>query len=154
MGGVAGPHRFSAMLEHARGGGAVVLIPPTVATALGGLKQMRVFGTLNGLPLRSSTFPYRGLGLYLGVHKATREAAGVAFGDELAFEITRDDSPRVLELPPELDAALAADPELRARFDGLSFSRRRYLADPIADAKRPETRAARLERALAELRGP
>jgi uncharacterized protein YdeI (YjbR/CyaY-like superfamily) len=58
----------------------------------------------------------------------------------------------VLELAPEFEAAVAAEPDLRARFDGLSFSRRRELADPIAQAVKPETRAARIERALDRLR--
>jgi hypothetical protein len=145
-------HRFTAQLEAARAGGAVVLVPPDVATALGGLKQMRVFGTVNGIDYRSSTMPYGGRGLFMGVHKATREAAGVEFGDTVEIEITRDESPRVLELAPELEAAFAAEPALRERFDALSFSRRGELADPIAEAKRPETRAARLEAALARLR--
>jgi hypothetical protein len=148
----SGTHRFKAVLREARGGGAGVLIPTAVAEAMGGRKQFRVVGTLNGVPLRSSTFPYEGEGLWLGVHKATREAAGAGFGDELEFEISRDDAPRVLELAPELEAALAAEPGLRERFDSLSFTRRRELADPIADAKKPETRAARLAKALAVLR--
>ncbi len=70
----------------------------------------------------------------------------------MEFEITRDDAPRVMALPPELEAALAAEPALRDRFEALSFTRRRELADPIAEAKKPETRAARLEKALAALR--
>jgi hypothetical protein len=148
---MAGEHRFRSVVEAARGGGAVALIPPNVTAKLGGLKQMRVTGSLNGTPFRSSTMPYRGA-FYLGVHKATREAAGVSIGDEVELALTRDDSPRVLELAPELEAALNAEPELRARFDGLSFSRRRELAEPIAEAKKPETRAARLEKALGRLR--
>jgi hypothetical protein len=144
--------RFTATLEEARAGGAVVLVSSEVASALGGLKQMRVFGTLNGVDYRSSTMPYGGRGLFMGVHKATRQAAGVEIGDVVEIEITRDDSPRTLDLAPELEAAFAAEPELRARFDGLSFSRRRDLAAPIAEAKRPETRASRLEVALARLR--
>ncbi len=77
------------------------------------------------------------------MHKATREAVGAEFGDALEFEITRDDAPRVLELAPELEAALAAEPALRDRFEALSFTRRRELADPIArgqeagDPRRP-----------------
>ena len=118
--------RFETVLESARGGGAVALIPAEFVKPLGGLKQMRVFGTVNGVAFRSSTMPYRG-GFYLGLHKATRAAAGVAFGDSLEIEITPDDSPRVLALPPE-------------------------LADPIGEAKRPETRARRLEDVLARLR--
>jgi hypothetical protein len=148
----SGTHRFRAVLQEARGGGAGVLIPIDVAEAMGGRKQFRVVGTLNGVPLRSSTFPYEGEGLWLGVHKATREAAGLAFGDEVELSISRDDAPRVLELPPELEAAFAAEPALRDRFDSLSFTRRRELADSIAQAKKPETRAARLEKALAALR--
>ena len=112
---------------------------------------MRVTGSLNGVPMRTSTMPYRGA-FYVGLHKATREAAAVAIGDEVEIELTRDDSPRVLELAPELEAALDAEPELRVRFDALSFSRRRELADPIRDAKKPETRAARLDKALTRLR--
>lgn len=130
----------------------MALIPLNVTAALGGLKQMRVTGTLNGTAFRSSTMPYRGA-FYLGVHRATREAASVEIGDEVEIAITRDDSPRVLELAPELEAAMAAEPQLRSRFEALSFSRRRELADPIREAKRPETRAARLEKALAALRG-
>lgn len=145
-------HRFRTVIEAARGpGAAVALIPPEVTKALGGLRQMRVTGTLNGSPFRSSTMPYRGA-FYLGVHKATRQAAGVDIGDEVELTLIRDDSPRVLELAPELEAALASEPELRARFEALSFSRRRELADPIGEAKRPETRQARLERALGRLR--
>jgi hypothetical protein len=147
---MAEKHSFRTKIEAARGGGAVGLIPADVTKALGGLKQLRVVGTLNGVAYKSSTMPYRG-GFYLGLHKATREAAGVAIGDEVDIEIALDESPRVLELAPELEQALAADPDLRARFDALSFSRRRELADPIRAAVKPETRAARLERALARL---
>ena len=128
------------------------MIPLEVADAMGGRKQFRVVGTFNGVAMKTSTFPYEGEGLWLGVHKATREAAGVVFGDEVELEITRDDAPRTLELAPELEAALAAEPALRDRFDALSFTRRRELADPIAEAKKSETRAARLQKALAILR--
>lgn len=145
-------HRFRSVIEAARGpGSAVARIPPDVTTELGGLKQMRVTGTLNGTPFRSSTMPYRGA-FYLGVHKATREAAGVTIGDQVELTLVRDDSPRTLQLAPELEAAFAAEPQLRDRFDSLSFSRRRELAEPIDEAKKPETRAARLEKALVRLR--
>jgi bifunctional DNA-binding transcriptional regulator/antitoxin component of YhaV-PrlF toxin-antitoxin module len=144
-------HRFRSVIEAARGGGAVARIPQDVTAKLGGLKQMRITGTLNGTPFRSSTMPYRGA-FSLGVHKATREAAGVQIGDEVELTVLRDDSPRVLELAPELEAAFTKEPQLRERFERLSFSRRRELAEPIAEARRPETRAARLEKALLRLR--
>jgi hypothetical protein len=146
-------HRFRGVIEAARGpGAAVILVAPEVATALGGLKQMRVVGSLNGIAFKSNTYPWKGIGLYLGLHKATRQQAGVSVGDEVEIEVARDDRPRVLELAPELEQALDTEPDLRARFDALSFSRRRELADPVSDAVRPETRAARVEKAVARLR--
>jgi hypothetical protein len=149
---VAQTHRFTAELEAARAGGAIVLVPEEVASALGGLKQMRVVGTVNGVLYQSSTMPYGGRGLFMGVHKATRAAASVELGDRVEVEIARDDRPRVLEIPPELEAAFSAEPALRERFEALSFSRRKDLAVPISEAKLPETRAARLEKALSHLR--
>jgi len=112
---------------------------------------MRIIGSANGVAFRSSTMPYRG-GFYLGLHKATREAAGIEFGDPIDIEISRDDSARVLALPEELEAAFRAEPALGERFASLSFSRRRELAEPISEAKRPETRARRLEDAIRNLR--
>ena len=129
------------------------MIPLDIAEAMGGRKQFRVIGTFNGVPLKTSTFPYWGEGLWMGVHKATRVKAGVAFGDEAELEISRDDAPRVVELPPELEAAFAGEPALRDRFEALSFTRRREMAESIAGAKKTETRAARVEKALATLRG-
>ncbi len=148
---MAEEHRFRTMIEPATGGGAAAQVPPDVRDALGGNKQLRVTGTLNGTPFRSSTMPYRGA-FYVGIHRAVREEAGADIGDEVELTLVLDDSPRTLELAPELEAAFVAEPALRERFDGLSFSRRRELAEPIAEAKKPETRAARLEKSLARLR--
>lgn len=145
------PKPFRTVIEAARSSGALAKVPSDVAAELGGNRQMRVNGTLNGLAFHSSTMPYRGA-LYVGLHKATREAAGVGIGEQVELTLVRDESPRVLQLAPELQAALDAEPTLRERFEALAFTRRRELADPIAEAKRPETRAARLEKALARLR--
>jgi uncharacterized protein YdeI (YjbR/CyaY-like superfamily) len=148
--------RFRSRIEAARagtatGGGAAAKIPDELVKPLGGLKQMRMDATLNGIAFKTSTMPYRG-GFYVGVHKAIREQAGVGIGDEVEMQLTRDESPRVLELAPDLEAALATDPELRARFDAMSFTRRKEMSEPIRTAVKPETRAARLEKALETLR--
>ena len=129
-----------------------MLIPEEVATALGGLRQMRVVGSVNGIAYQSSTMPYGGRGLFLGVHKATLAAAGAAFGTRVEVVVSRDDRPRTLELAAELEAAFAAEPALRERFDALSFTRRKEMAVPIGEAKLPATRAARLDKALSQLR--
>jgi hypothetical protein len=113
---------------------------------------MRVVGSVNGIVHESSTMPYGGRGLFMGVHKSTRAAAGVDLGDIVDVIVSRDDRPRVLDLPPELESAFAAEPALRREFEGLAFTRRKELAAPIGEAKLPATRAARLEKALGYLR--
>jgi hypothetical protein len=142
---------FEGVLETARGGGAVVYLPPEVVEALGGMR-VRVSGTLNGVEFASNTMPAGHGEACLGVHKATREAAGVEFGEVVQVELEVDERPREVELPPELTEALAGEPELRAVFDKLSFTHRLEYAKWIGDAKRPETRMRRVNEALERLR--
>jgi hypothetical protein len=110
-----------------------------------------VAGTANGVPFRSRLAVYGGL-TYLGLTKELREAAGIGLGDPVEVELARDDAPREVDLPPALAAALAAAPDARAAFDGLAFTHRKEYAVWIASAKREETRAARVEKAVAMLR--
>ncbi len=149
---MAEKHGFRSIIEQARGPGATVaLVPAEVVPALGGLKQKRFFGWVNGVEFMTATFPYKGE-LYVGVPKAARVAAGLVVGDEAKFEMMLEETPRQVQLAPELQAALEAEPQLAARFEKLSFSRQRELADPVSEAKRPETRAARVDKALTRLR--
>jgi len=54
--------------------------------------------------------------------------------------------PRPLVIPDELAALLDSDPQLRATFEGFGLGRRRELAEYLSEAKRPETRSARVEK--------
>ena len=68
---------------------AVIDIPPNVAMALGGLKQMRVKGVLNGVEFASNTMPAgRGV-LALSVNKKLMDAAGIKVGDNAEVSIER-----------------------------------------------------------------
>jgi hypothetical protein len=118
------------------------------------MHQKRALGWINGVEFTTATFPYKGQGLWVGVPKAARIAAGLEVGDKCTIELTLDETPRAVAIPDELAAAFKAEPELADRFEKLSFSRKRELADPITEAKRPETREARLRKALARLRDP
>ncbi|HSK06411.1 MAG TPA: YdeI/OmpD-associated family protein [Acidimicrobiia bacterium] len=53
-----------------------------------------------------------------------------------------------LEMPVELDAALAASPAARQVFDALSYSHRREHVMYVAEAKKPETRERRAARTI------
>jgi uncharacterized protein YdeI (YjbR/CyaY-like superfamily) len=56
-----------------------------------------------------------------------------------------------IEVPPELAAALAAEPMAQATFETLSRQNRYAILYRLATAKRPETRARRLEQFVAML---
>jgi uncharacterized protein YdeI (YjbR/CyaY-like superfamily) len=90
---------------------------------------------------------------YLGFRREIRDAAGgIGDGDEVEVEIERDDAPREVEVPDALARALAADQDARDVFEGLAFTHRKEYATWIAEAKKEETRARRVERAMAMLR--
>ncbi len=68
--------------ENARGL-AVVDIPDAAVAELGGRRQARVSGTINGSPFTGSTMLVKGGGACVGVSKAALAAAGVAVGDSV-----------------------------------------------------------------------
>lgn len=129
-----------------------MVLPPEVLAGLGGGSRFRVTGSLNGVELNSSTMAMGEGRVCLGVHKATRQAAGVQIGEVVELEIERDDRPRQLDIPDDLSAALADDPVAAAAFDRLSFTNRRESVEWIAGAKRADTRARRLAQTLDRLR--
>ncbi|MEW9555325.1 YdeI/OmpD-associated family protein [Nonomuraea sp. NPDC050783] len=126
-------------------------VPEAVVDALGAGKRPRVIITLNGHTWRSRVAIMRGRYL-LGLSKANREAAGVEIGEEVEVGLEFDPEPPAVAEPEKLARALDADPAARAAYDRLSHSARRQHVHAIESAKRPETRARRIEQFMATLR--
>ena len=86
--------RFHGIVRYFRperaGGLAVLDVPAEVTAALGGLKQMRVRGALNGIEFRSNTMPAGGGVLALSLSRKLLDSAGLRVGDEAEIEIERD----------------------------------------------------------------
>ena len=106
--------------------------------------------TFDGLPYRGSIVRMGG-GAVLGVQKAIMAEAGVSVGDTLTVVVRNDDAPREVEVPVDLAEALRGNEAARAVFEGLSYSHRREYVESITDAKRPATRAGRVERTIQAL---
>ena len=68
---------------------AVVDIPASVTATLGGLKQMKVRGSLNGVEFTSNTMPAGGGVLALSVNRKLLESAKLEVGDSATIEIER-----------------------------------------------------------------
>jgi len=92
-------------------------------------------------------------GRWCFVSNATMRAAGLMPGQAHTVEIARDEAPRVVTAPAELEAALAAAPDARAVWDRFSYSHQREWAEYVDEAKRPETRERRSAQVVSELRG-
>jgi hypothetical protein len=128
-------------------------VPPEVVEALGGGKRPRVTITVNGHSWKSRVAIMRGRFL-LGPSNANRQAAGVAVGDEVEVEVEYDAEVPVVTEPADFARALDADPAARAAYDRLAYIHKREHVLAIEAAKKPETRARRIEKALAMLREP
>ena len=76
--------------DPAKGGGlAVVDVPDDLVERLGGRRQYRVSGTLNGAPFTGSGMLVAGGGYCVGVSKAALTSANASVGDEVEVTIAR-----------------------------------------------------------------
>ncbi|HKQ99159.1 MAG TPA: YdeI/OmpD-associated family protein [Pyrinomonadaceae bacterium] len=128
-----------------------IRIPFDVLKVYGTRARVPVRGTINGFPFRSSIFPMGGGHHYMVVNKATREGAKAKGGQIITVVMERDDEPRVITPPPDLARALKADREARAAWEKLSYTHQKEYAQAVEEAKRPETRARRIEKTISQL---
>jgi uncharacterized protein YdeI (YjbR/CyaY-like superfamily) len=84
---------------------------------------------------------------YTVVTQELRDSAGVTLGDTVSVVMSRDDAPRVLELPDDLTAALQHAPA-EAAFAGLPCSHRKQYLDWILGAKQAASRGRRIAKAM------
>lgn len=143
--GSAGAREFEATVEAGPRGGAFVEVPFDPAEAFGG-RRPKVRATFDGHPYRGSIASMGGRPL-LGLTREVRDAIGKDVGDRVAVTVTRDDEPRTVRVPPALAEALEGA-GLRERFDALAYTHRKEYAQWVAEAKREETRARRVAKAV------
>jgi hypothetical protein len=148
--GQSNPLNFKAELIGRGPGGAwtYVQIPFSVAEAFGRKGQVPVRATINGFTFRNSLMPRQGVHI-LGVGKDILAGAGAATGDTVQVELAFDDAPRTVNVPADVDAALSKAPSEAKSFAALSYSHKKEFVDWIESAKKPETRASRIQKAVA-----
>lgn len=139
-------YQFRAVIENAGGGGAYVIVPFDVEKAFG-KKRVKIKATIEGEPYRGSLVRMGTPHHMLLVLKEIREKIGKSFGDEVAVELEEDLQPRQVEIPPDLQQALQANPAEQAFFYQLAYSHQREYVRWINEAKRTETRQ-RIQRTI------
>jgi hypothetical protein len=126
-------------------------VPEEVLQALGGGKRPPVTVAINGYAYRTTLGVMDGVSM-VSVSAEHRDAARVAGGDEVDLEIELDTAPREVIVPPELAAALDAEPEARRTFDALSNSNKGWHVTQVSGAKTEETRQRRIAKSIAALK--
>lgn len=144
-------YKFKAKIEAGRGGGAFVFFPHDTEKEFATKGKVPVKATFDGVPYTGSLIKYGNPLHMLHVPKAIREQIGKDPGDVMDVIVWKDDEVRKLETPPEL-ASLLKREGLLPFFDQLSYTHRKEYCRWITEAKKAETRAARLQKAVAMLR--
>jgi hypothetical protein len=126
-------------------------IPDELVTALGGGGRPKVVVRVGEFEFRSSIAKMGG-SYWLGVSAERRTAGGLDGGQVYDLDITLDDTPRTVEVPEDLAAALGAEPAAKTFWDGMSFSNQRWHVEQLTSAKTADTRSRRLARSLDLLR--
>jgi hypothetical protein len=103
--------------------------------------------TLNGYTFRSTLVAMGGPAC-IGLRTSHREAAGLEGGETIEVRLDLDDQPRVVTPPADLVKALRASPPAWDRWRELSYTHQREHAEAVEGAKKPETRARRIAKAV------
>lgn len=123
----------------------IVKVPFDPAKAWPERNRLRVKGTINGFPFRTSLFGSANGGHVLLVNKQMQKGGGVQVGGLAEVVLEPDLEERESATPPELEKLLKRDRALKKWFDGLSYSMRKYMEDAIRAPKSAEARARRAE---------
>ena len=140
-------YKFDAEIREGRGGGAYVVFPYDAEKEFGTNGKVPVNATIDGVSDQGGLFRMGTPNHMLGVPKAIRDQLGKRPGDMVAIVLWKDDAPREVAVPPELTARMKKAGVLPF-FEGLSFTHRKEYSRWIADAKKDETRARRLDKAI------
>ena len=126
---------------------AGIVVPSEIVEQFAAGKRPPVKVTINGYSYRN-TIAVMGGKYMVGIAAEHREKSGVKGGDKIEVTLDLDTAPREVEVPKDLAAALKKARALQG-FEQLSFTHRKEHVRAIEEAKAPETRARRIEKAVA-----
>ncbi len=126
----------------------ILKIPFRVEKVWGTRAMMRVRGTINGIAYRSTIFPLRDGSHLMMVSKEMQASANAKPGDTVKVVMQPDTAPRVVKAPPELKKAFAKNKAAKVAFEKMPYSHKKEYVEAIVEAKKPKTRARRIEGVL------
>ncbi|MCI4370455.1 MAG: YdeI/OmpD-associated family protein [Thermoplasmata archaeon] len=148
------PASFSSRLirPNVTGAWTFAPVPKSEAIQAGFRARLRVKGTIDGVPFRSSLIPRRGGELFVVVNSELRERIGKSEGETVRVELELDASPVVVDVPPALRRALDGDAAAKSAFAKFTASQRLAYVRWVSEAKQEATRDRRVAAALQKIR--
>jgi len=144
--------RFRVKIAGKEAGVLSAITPPIdVYEVFGTRGRVPVRGTINGFPFRSSLMPMGGCHM-MPVNRTLRQGAGAKAGDTVDVVMERDEEERTVEAPPELARELKRSKTAGERWEKLSFTHKKEMANCIREAKQEETKKRRLAKVMGVLK--
>lgn len=145
-------YTFKAKLEDAgSGGNGYVFFPYDTKAEFGTRGIVPIQATFDGVAYRGSLVKYGNPQHMLPVVKAVREKIGKTPGDMIDVVLWKDEEERTVEVPPEF-AKLMKKAGVLAPFEKLSYTHKKEYVRWITEAKKEETRQARITKAVEMLK--
>ncbi len=144
-------YTFKARIEAGPGGGAGVAFPYSVEDEFGVRGNVPVKATLDGVAYTGSLMNC-GVGPHmLAVLKSVRAKTGKGPGDAIDVVVWKDEEVRKADVPAEFKQQLKKEGML-SLFEKLSYTHQKEYCRWINEAKKEETRQARLAKSIQMLR--
>ena len=139
------------LMDAGSGDNGYVLFPYDTKAEFGTRGIVPVRATFDGVAYRGSLVKYGNPLHMMPVLKAIREKIGKKTGDTIDVVIWKDEEERTVEVPEEF-AKRMKKAGVREFFDALSYTNRKEYCRWLTEAKKEETRAARLEKSIEMLK--
>jgi hypothetical protein len=137
---------FKATIQRT-GNNTGIVVPPGVLAELDAGRRPPVLVDVNGYRYRTTVGVMGGKHL-VSVSAAVRAETGLKGNEAVQVTLTIAETPRAIEVPPDLEAAFKTNKPARAFFNTLSNSLQRFHIDHINGAKTAETRQRRIDQSV------
>ena len=142
-------YRFEAViLKPEQVDSGFVEFPYDVKQEFGKNGQVKVKAYFDGFEYRGSLVKMGHHCHIIGLNKKVRDSIHKKAGDKVNVIIIEDIDERTVEIPADLNQIFKKNTAARSLFDGLSYTNRKEYAEWILAAKKPETRAARIDKCI------
>ncbi len=134
------------------GNWTILRLPESASAKLPSRGMVLVEGTINGFPAKIVLEPDGKGGHWFRADASLREAANIIAGDPVTVAVEPSKAWPEPEVPPDLNQALASDPQAKALWVQITPMARWDWLRWVRATHSPETRSRRIEVALSKLK--